>query len=227
LENNLFLLAREALDGVVLRMRPHSLGVANKQDALSSAEKTLEYTELNKSRVFANSWGLAFMDGLRRQVPTQLQEQERLLLARQAALQSELQESLAGAVAHRSVAEIEHALASVKNEESEFIQQLRQASPAYAEARYPQAVTLAQIPVHADELLIEFKMLQDSVLVWMVGGSGEKAHLIAFYKVDRSRQWFEERILSLRDAFNTGHPEKLIRQKKSWVSSGSGSLPSE
>ena len=187
----------------------YSLGVADKQDAPLSAEKALEYTELNKSRVFANSWGLAFMDGLRRQVPTQLQEQERLLLARQASLQSELQESLAGAVAHRSVGEIEHALESVKKEESEFIQQLRQASPAYAEARYPQAVTLARIPVHADELLIEFKMLQDSVLVWMIGGSGEKAHLIAFYKVDRSRKWFDERILSLRDAFNTGHPEKF------------------
>jgi tetratricopeptide (TPR) repeat protein len=112
----------------------HSLGVANKQDALSPAEKALEYTELNKSRVFANSWGLVFMDGLRRQVPAELQERERLLLARQAALQSELQESLAGAPAHRSASEIEHALDSVNNEQSEFKQRLRQASPAYAEA---------------------------------------------------------------------------------------------
>ena len=139
-------------------------------------------------------------------MPTQLQEQERLLLARQAALESELQESQVGAVAHRSMAEIEHGLDSVKNEEAEFTRQLRQASPAYAEARYPQVVALAQLPVHADELLIEFKMLQDSVLVWMVGGSAEGAHLIAFYKVDRPREWFEKRILSLRDAFNGGHP---------------------
>jgi CHAT domain-containing protein len=187
----------------------YSLGIADKQDAPLSAEKALEYTELNKSRVFANSWGLAFMDGLKRQVPAQLQEKERLLLAQQAALQSELQESLAGAAAHRPAAEIEHALDAVNGEQSEFKQRLRQASPAYAEARYPQAVTLAQIPVHADELLIEFKMLKDSVLVWMVGSSAEQAHLIAFYKVDRSREWFEKRILSLRDAFNTGHPEEF------------------
>ena len=36
----------------------YSLGVADKQDASLSAEKALEYTELNKSRVFANAWGL-------------------------------------------------------------------------------------------------------------------------------------------------------------------------
>jgi tetratricopeptide (TPR) repeat protein len=159
----------------------YSLGIADKQDARLSAEKALEYTELNKSRVFANSWGLAFMDGLKRQVPAQLQEKERLLLAQQAALQSELQESLAGAAAHRPAAEIEHALDAVNGEQSEFKQRLRQTSPAYAEARYPQAVTLAQIPVHADELLIAFKMLKDSVLVWMVGSSAGQAHLIAFY----------------------------------------------
>ena len=186
----------------------YALGAANKQDTLSSADKALEYTELNKSRVFANSWGLAFMDGLRRQVPAQLQEQERLLLVRQASLQSELQESMAGA-AHRSAREVEDALTSVTKEQAELVQQLRDISPAYAEARYPEPVALAQMPIHSDELLIEFKMLQDSLLVWMIGGSATGGHLVAFYKVDHPRQWFEERILSLRDGFNTDHPEQF------------------
>lgn len=33
--------------------------------------------------------------------------------------------------------------------------------------------------------------------------------MVAFYKVDRPRQWFEKRIVSLREAFNTGHPEEF------------------
>jgi CHAT domain-containing protein len=185
-----------------------SLSVSDKQSGLSSAEKALEYTELNKSRSFAASWGLAFTDGLKSLVPAELQERERLLLAQQAALQSELEESSAGA-AHRSMTEVESALDAHKKEESDLIQQLRRVSPGYAEVRYPQPVALSQVPVRSDELLVEFKMLPDSVLVWMVRGSAEGTRLIAFYKVDRPRQWFEKRILSLRDAFNAGHPEQF------------------
>ena len=33
--------------------------------------------------------------------------------------------------------------------------------------------------------------------------------LVAFYKVDHSRQWFEERILEIRDAFNRGQPSRV------------------
>jgi CHAT domain-containing protein len=186
----------------------YSLGNADSQYALSSADKALEYTELNKSRVFAHSWGQVFIDGLRRQVPTELQERERTMSAHQTMLQSELQESLAG-TAHRTVEQVEEALDSLKREQTRLVQELRQASPAYAEVRYPEPIVLAQLPVRSEELLIEFKMLRDAVLVWMVRGSPQGGKLIAFYKVDRTRQWFQDRIFSFRDAFNTGHPERF------------------
>jgi CHAT domain-containing protein/tetratricopeptide (TPR) repeat protein len=189
----------------------YSLGAAEKHYALSSAAKALEYAELNKSRIFASSWGETFLAGLRSQVPSQLLEEERVLLARQSSLESELQESVAGAVGG-SVKETEKALDSVKKEGSEFVKKLRAASPAYAEARYPQPVALAHIPVHPDELLVEFKVLQNSVMVWMVGGSAASTHLVAFYKVDRPKQWLEKRILDIRDAFNTDHPERFDPQ---------------
>jgi tetratricopeptide (TPR) repeat protein len=184
------------------------LGTVETRYALSSAQKAFEYTELNKSRVFANSWGLAFIDGLRTQVPAQLQERERMLLARQAALDSELEESSRGA-GSRPVMEVEKSLGAVKTEQLEVVDQLRLVSPAYAEARYPRPSTLERMPIHSGELLVEFKMLHDSVLVWMIGGSERDAHLVAFYKVDRPRQWFEEHIIALRDAFNAGHPEEF------------------
>jgi len=186
----------------------YSLGTSDRQYALSSADKALEYTELNKSRVFANSWGQIFIDGLRRQVPSQLQERERTMLAQQAGVQSELQESLLG-TAHRTVEQVEAALNSLKHEETQLTQELRQASPAYAEIRYPQPVVLAQLPVRSEELLVEFKMLREAVLVWMVSGSPQGGKLIAFYKVDHTRQWFQDRIFSFRDAFNSGHPEQF------------------
>jgi CHAT domain-containing protein/tetratricopeptide (TPR) repeat protein len=189
----------------------YSVGATDRQYAVPSAAKALEYAELNKSRAFASSWGQAISHGLKSQVPVHLQERERRLLARRASLESELQESMAGA-GHRSVEEVKNDLDSAGKDESEMVQELRTASPAYAEARYPQPVILGEVPLRPDEILVEFKMLKDSVAVWMVGGSAGGAHLVAFYKVDRPRQWFEKRIFSLRDAFNTGHPERFEAQ---------------
>jgi hypothetical protein len=103
----------------------YSLGAADRQYALLSAGKALEYAELNKARVFAKSWGQVFTDGLRAQVPAQLQEQERVLLARQASLQSELQESMVGAV-NKSIEQVGSALDSVKKQQPELVQHLRE-----------------------------------------------------------------------------------------------------
>jgi len=184
------------------------LGSADKQYTSSSAEQAFKYTELNKSRIFASSWGLALVDGLRSQVPAQLQEQERSIFSQRTSLQSELQDSLAGK-GKRSAEEIERALDSVTEQQSELVRQLRKASPAYAGARYPQPVSVAELPMREGELLVEFKVLQNSVLVWMIGDSANGGHLVAFYKVDRPRGWFEKQVLSLRDAFNSGHPENF------------------
>src|SRR5260370_31975177 len=87
--------------------------------------------------------------------------------------------------------------------------QLRIVSPAYAEARYPESVRVKDIPLRMGELLVEFKVLKDSTLVWMIGLSQAGATVRAFYKVDRPRDWLEHRILTIRDAFNSGHPEQF------------------
>jgi tetratricopeptide (TPR) repeat protein len=54
----------------------YALSKTDKQGMRSSADKALEYAELNKARTFANSWGHAFVDGLKPHVPVALQNQE-------------------------------------------------------------------------------------------------------------------------------------------------------
>ena len=49
-------------------------------------------------------------------------------------------------------------------------------------------------------------MLEEALLVWIVVGSKDGPHLVAFYKVDHSQPWFAERILEIRNAFNRGQP---------------------
>lgn len=186
----------------------YSLGQTDRQQALSAADKALEYAEINKARVFADSWGHAFLDGLKHQVPVALQEREAMILSKRSALQLELQEAMSGA-GHRSVKHIEENLVEVGKSEAELEEELRRTSPAYAEVRYPRRMSIEQIPLHGGELLVQFKVLPQSTLVWLLTGAKEGTALVAFYKVDRSRQWLADRVFRIRDAFNGGHPEQF------------------
>jgi CHAT domain-containing protein len=178
---------------------------------LANAGNALRYSELNKSRLFTNSWGRTFIDALKLQLPTELQQREQALSARLGALQSELAQSMSGQ-RHRTERQIRAELSSTTNDQSALAKELRQASPAYAEARYPQPVDISSLPLHQDETFIEFKMLEDSLLAWIIAGSRDGPRLVAFYKVEHPRQWFEERILEIRDAFNRGQPTEFDPQ---------------
>jgi CHAT domain-containing protein len=179
------------------------LSTQGKENERIAADKALWYSELNKSRVFTTSWGRTFIDVLRHQLPAELQERERTLSIRHNALQNELEQSMSGQ-SHQAASEIREQLQKVAKEQSTLEQELRKANPAYGQAAYPQPFAIPDLPLHPGEIFVEFKMLEESLLVWMVQGSPSGSQLIAFYKVDRSRKWFEERILQIRDAFNRG-----------------------
>jgi CHAT domain-containing protein/tetratricopeptide (TPR) repeat protein len=181
------------------------LGVKEDVYRTSSAEKAFEYAELNKSRTLINAWGHSFEDALRRKVPADLQESERDILARQASLRSELSQ-LTPSGEGRTVKQIQADLQQVAAEESLLRDKLRQSSSAYAEIRYPRPVAIADLPLRPGEILIEFKMFDPALFVWILEGSPSGTHLAAFYKVAHTRQWFEERILNIRGAFNRGDP---------------------
>lgn len=186
----------------------YELSQTDKQGTRSSASKALEYAELNKARAFANSWGHAFADVLKRHVPAALQDRESTIASERDALQSELQQAMTG-TGHRSVSQIKEALAKLGTAEADLETDLRRATPAYAEVRYPRVMNIDQIPLHLGELLVQFKVLPQATLVWLLAGTKDGTTLIAFYKVDRSRQWFADRVFRIRDAFNGGHPEQF------------------
>ena len=143
--------------------------------------------------------------------PLNCSQREEALSTRQPALQSELAQSVSGQ-GQKTEKDIREELRSTTSEQSSLEKELRQANPAYAEARYPQPVYISGLPLHRDETFIEFKMLEDSLLVWIIAGSQDRPRLAAFYKVDHPRQWYEERILEIRDAFNRSQPGEFDPQ---------------
>ena len=186
----------------------YSLGLQDQQEKLRAANKALQYAELNKSRVFTTSWGLTFIDGLKRQLPGPLQEKERNLAARQSALQAELEQSLSGQ-GTRPAKQVQDEIKRAADEQNALEQEIRAANPAYAEARYPRPVSISDLPLRRGELFVEFKMLQNALLVWMIEGTEHGPTLAAFYKVERPREWFMENIAALRRPFNRGDPDQF------------------
>src|SRR5258708_2016233 len=177
-------------------------------EKLAAAAHAFRYAELNKSRVFTASWGRTFVDALNRRLPAKLQERERELLGRHSLLQSELAETMSGQ-GLRKPKPVQNDLQRTSGDLAALQKELREVSPAYAEARYPQPVSLSGLPLYDGETMVEFKMADDSLLVWIVAGSPASPRLAAFYRVDRPRAWFEERILGIRSAFNRGAPDQF------------------
>jgi CHAT domain-containing protein len=189
----------ELIDGYYL------LSVKEDSYRISSAEKALEYAELNKSRTLISAWGHSFEDALRQKVPADLQQTERDILARRDSLHSELSQ-LTSNSGHRTVKQIQSDLQQVDAEDVLLRDKLRQSSPAYAEIRHPKPVAIADLPLRPGEVLVEFNMFDPALFVWILEGSPSGTHLVAFYKVAHNRQWFEERILDVRNTFNRGDP---------------------
>jgi CHAT domain-containing protein len=186
----------------------YALAQSDGKRAGAAADKALEYAELNKARVFANLWGRAFADGLRRELPISLREREESVANDRRTLQSDLQQAMMK-VSGTSMKEIEARQTRLEKTESQLESDTRNSNAAYAEIRYPQHVNIGQIPLRSGELLVQFKMLDEKTLVWLLTGTPHGTTLASFYEVRKPKQWFAERVFRIRDAFNSGHPEQF------------------
>jgi CHAT domain-containing protein len=173
------------------------------------AAEALKYAEANKAREFAYSWGKTFLYAAKLQLPADVQEQERRVLSRRESLEAELQMSISseGNSSGRDLGEIRQELTAANEDVHRLTESLRTSYPAYTALKYPQTVTLQQIPLRLAETLIETKMTDDSTFVWIIRRDPTVGNrVLAFYKVPQKREWFEKRVLSLRHAFNAPWP---------------------
>ena len=173
--------------------------------AKSGAERThlaslaFEYAEANKARQFAETWGRSFVTELRHELPSDVAENERSLVAARVKL-------LANADDPRATTELE----KLSKELAAFAESLRTTHPQYAAVAYPQPVTLDRLPVRTNETIVEFKVMDDATLVWIIGNpKGTGSELLDFYEAKEPRQWFAERVAKLRTALNSANPEAV------------------
>jgi CHAT domain-containing protein len=168
----------------------------------AASSKAFETAELNKARVFTTTWGRSLIEALRSKLPENLQESERTIVEQSSALQNGLSQSAYSG--GRTKKEIEGELRKLAVREDDFKIQLHRSYPAYADARYPRRMTIANLPLRPGEVLVEFKMFSPALFVWIVKGTEVGPQVLSFYKVHQTRDWFKERIVDIRDAMNRG-----------------------
>jgi CHAT domain-containing protein/cytochrome c-type biogenesis protein CcmH/NrfG len=190
----------------------YSMSKKDSRGQLIRASQSLEYAETNKARQFAESWGRTFVDQMRRSLPASTQETERSLFAKRDRILAELNSTaVSGAVSTRDRNDNpDVALSDTQKQIDLFLQDLRSKSPHYAAVAYPEAIQISTLPLKKGETLVEFKMTDDSTLVWIVENrSGNSNELVTFYKVPQTRTWFLDRVSRLRAALNSGQPDTI------------------
>ncbi len=175
------------------------------------SEEALRYCESNKARQFDQEWGQAFVARLRTTLPSNLQDEETLLIQRRDRLRAELRYSISNSqsLPERSPVDIQKDLDSAERDLNNFVASLRSTQPRYASLAYPEPMSVDSLPLHKGELVVEFKVTDDATFVWMIEGSNAASpRLVSFYKAPQKLQWIAQRVESIRDAFNTGTPDR-------------------
>jgi CHAT domain-containing protein len=168
------------------------------------SSEAFSIAESNKARLFIKSWGRTFANAARRQLPPSVQEDERGLFLRLVDAENLLRARMSANPS--TVADADAQLQRARQDYSKFIDRLRATYPRYAGLLQPSATTVATLPLHPGELLIEFKCLDDGVLVWGISGSEKGNELRLFYKAEVARQWLREKVTHIRDGLNSSHP---------------------
>jgi tetratricopeptide (TPR) repeat protein len=173
------------------------------------ASLAFEYAEKNKARKFSQLWGRAFLSSAARVVPGSILAREETLTEKRNNLQARLKDVLEGKGENAdNPNQLQRDLEAVEAQLNELVAALWRDYPQYAVLKYPKTFAPSEIPLKQGELLVEFKMTDPATFVWLVKADyAGQPNVVAFYKVAKTRSWFEQRILKLRDVFNSGKPE--------------------
>jgi CHAT domain-containing protein/tetratricopeptide (TPR) repeat protein len=176
---------------------------------LKLASDSLRYAEINKARQFAASWGRVFLNQMRQTLPPVIQERERSLISKRDGLVAQMGIALNGSDTNKAVKEknLKVDLSAVGAEMKTFQADLRKVSPQYAAIAYPEEIQTSTIPLKKGETLVEFKMTGECTFGWVIqNNDGSRNDLVAFYKIAKKREWFLDRLSTLRKALNSGRP---------------------
>lgn len=182
----------------------------------SAAAQALAYSELNKAQAFLYSWGAIFSREASRQLPVALQDRERDLVSKQAVAVASLQHGLEGVGdSKETIEQLRAAVQDRSKDLAEFANEIWREYPRYASVRFPRLLSINQIPLRPDEMLVSWKVTDYGTFVWFVRDTSGRPSVIRFYKSSATREWLNVKVSQLRaslDGSSSQNEAKLIEE---------------
>jgi hypothetical protein len=180
----------------VLYLRSQS----KKASVVDYASLALQNSELNKAQGFDKVWGSKFSDAIRRRLPSDIREREIDLQHERETTRAELQSVLARpSESNRQVELIRSELKKADDSLDIFVSSLKTKYPTYANARYPGTLDIQHLPLRDGEILVELRVTDDAVYVWLVAKRSQSSEVIQFYSIPKGREWVRAQVRKIRD----------------------------
>lgn len=167
------------------------------------AQAAFYFTELTRARTLLEAMAGSARKTTADEIPENLKEAENKLLQEISYIDSRWEQALKKG--EQAVKELEQEKGRIKKQLDELIEVLRKNYPRYAALHYPMPVKAEELPLRADEVLLEYSLTDDGTYLFIVKKGGVKR----FIKIPVTKQTLEETVKSFIEPMNLKKPEKF------------------
>ena len=161
----------------------------------SNAEIAFHFAEKAKSRSLVEMLAKVRTEKLTYLLPEPLAKKEARLTAYWGNLESQIDQAFEkGKEAQQVLAQ---KINETRTELEAIIAQIKKDYPDYAALRYPEAITVAKLPLQDNERLLEYQVTEDATYLFVV----RKGKVDKFLKIPISRKDLEDKVRHFRIAF--------------------------
>ncbi|MFQ5753240.1 MAG: tetratricopeptide repeat protein, partial [bacterium] len=165
------------------------------------ADMAFHFAEKAKAHSLVEMLAQARTEKVAHLLPKSLAEKEARLTAYLGNLESQIDQAFEKGKKAQQV--LERNIEGTRAELEELIAQIKKDYPDYAALRYPEAVTVAQLPLLENERVLEHQVTEDATYLFVV----QKDKVDKFLKIPVSRKDLEEKVRRFRVAFE--NPDNL------------------
>ncbi len=173
------------------------------------ASAAFYFSEMTKARTLLEAMSASAQKSQGEALPPYLHDKEQAVLHQLAA--ADRQWEAAYRKGKEAVNGVEASRQSLRDELARLIQELRQEYPGYAALHYPRPIPPEELPLKANEVLLEYAMGEDAGFLFVV----RKGGVSRLVKIPVSRQRLEETVTSFLAPMNSNEYEQFsIREGK-------------
>jgi len=184
------------------RLEPYE-GLIRVLNQLKEKEPALYYAEYTRARLFAESIA-GRHEGAAFRLPAGLTDDEQDIASQIAALYKQ-REKAYSENRMEAYENIDRVIKAKKEGQRRLMSKIRENYPEYASIKYPQPVKAIEIPLKANEYLVEYEVTDTATFAWLV----HEGKIVKFSRISISRKDLTELVRKYRAYFQVSRKSDL------------------